>query len=474
MNLRLPLLKPLSIAIWALLSACAQDTNQTDEAIVASQNAEPTPSTGQEKSCKDFLANLPTGIVADSVETPEDPQVPDGPKIRVFYFYNAESIKDPNKKPVAFYNGGPGGDSHGMVESTPKFIPKDIFNRISPVYIDQRGTGCSSPYPTSLASLRHYGSRGIVSDSEIIRQKLFGKNSKWSIFGQSYGGRIVHRYITLAPNSLEHASSYGGSIQSNPFDRIFYRIFAERRINDEYFKAYPDDVAVILKLKRDSESMCFGKNAGQDKPSLTKNLDNFEFGICNGPIWDGLFMFMGDTSYWPILHQTILDAEKNEQVYDSDSKLVSFREYYSTYLFDEMSSPAYCAIAKLEMNTGLSDLETEDAAIEKIKQLDLDPQDALISETRFFKNLKDKTCENDQKQFDYADPILIEDIKKSLDLNPSLQLYLYSGDLDPFVPRESFVEEVNFLGTRIKYTNHLGRGHFGYRKEKEVWENLVP
>ena len=82
---------------------------------------------------------------------------------------------------------------------------------LSMIYLDQRGNGCSDPYPagpvntqfTTMTAQRLalYGSRSIVRDAEALRELLLGPGKSWSAFGQSFGGEIVHRYVEMLPQS---------------------------------------------------------------------------------------------------------------------------------------------------------------------------------------------------------------------------------------------------------------------------------
>ncbi|MBC7742441.1 MAG: hypothetical protein H7061_09600, partial [Bdellovibrionaceae bacterium] len=50
--------------------------------------------------------------------------------------------------------------------------------------------------------------------------------------------------------------------------------------------------------------------------------------------------------------------------------------------------------------------------------------------------------------------------------------FLYSGRFDVFVPFETFVEEIRYLGDIIHYKNFESSGHEGFLSEPLVWKNL--
>src|SRR5262249_20382769 len=131
------------------------------------------------------------------------------------------------------------------------------------IYIDQRGTGCSDPYPSgvneeTMRRLTHYTSRSIVKDAEAIRVKLLGENGKWRVFGQSYGGSIVHRYIQVAPEHLDAAYSHGFALIDDIHQRYLQRLRSQLRVSKEYFRKYPQDESLIRKIRQAiAQDNCF-------------------------------------------------------------------------------------------------------------------------------------------------------------------------------------------------------------------------
>src|SRR5205085_324026 len=138
------------------------------------------------------------------------------------------------------------------------------------VFIDQRGTGCSDPYPQGhtpdvLARLAHYGSAEIVADAEAIRVSLIG-GAPWKIFGQSYGAYIVHRYVALASDSVVSASAHGDAIMNDPLRRYTARIESQHKVLDRYLADYPDDLPLIQTLRtRLTPEVCYRSSDLEDK-----------------------------------------------------------------------------------------------------------------------------------------------------------------------------------------------------------------
>ncbi len=226
----------LALSVYLLLaSGCARiDDSPATSQIIISTDVDGN--TGPDSpSCKEFIQKLPSDYFHDFVWVSENPNDSDSPKIQIFYYGN----KNTSQTPVVFFNGGPTSNSRGDFQVLRKTqLEHSEYAAIPFVFIDQRGTGCSTPFPriTGLAELPRlalYGSEGIVSDAEVIRKKLLG-NRPWKIFGQSYGGMIVHRYVTQAPESVESASSHGFALTKDALATLTARIASQKRVVQSY------------------------------------------------------------------------------------------------------------------------------------------------------------------------------------------------------------------------------------------------
>jgi hypothetical protein len=67
-----------------------------------------------------------------------------------------------------------------------------------------------------------------------------------------------------------------------------------------------------------------------------------------------------------------------------------------------------------------------------------------------------------------TDHLSIPDLVRSLQTNPGLGFYLYSGDLDSMVPKETFADEVAEAGARLTYRDFANSGHDGFYSEHQV------
>ena len=123
------------------------------------------------------------------------------------------------------------------------------------------GTGRSTPVTHQtlvvLASpqeqadyLKHFRADNIVRDAEAIRQELLGTAQRWSVLGQSYGGFLIARYLSAAPEGLKEAIITAGlpplDRHADDVYRATYRRLKEK--NRQYFERYPDDVPLIHEI----------------------------------------------------------------------------------------------------------------------------------------------------------------------------------------------------------------------------------
>src|SRR5690606_1106350 len=87
--------------------------------------------------------------------------------------------------------------------------------------LDQRGTGRSTPITARTIITRGdaeaqadylalFRADSIVADAEVIRRRLVGDGSAWSVLGQSCGGFCTLHYLSVAPEALSTAYITGG------------------------------------------------------------------------------------------------------------------------------------------------------------------------------------------------------------------------------------------------------------------------
>ncbi|KAK7206361.1 Alpha/Beta hydrolase protein [Myxozyma melibiosi] len=172
---------------------------------------------------------------------------------------------DPNacKRPYMVYlQGGPGFECEAPLSKSGR--TKEVLDRgYQMLYLDQRGTGYSSPisYGTlkdleSDDAKAHYLSLfradNIVKDCEQIRKTLLqdATEKKWSLLGQSFGGFCCVTYLSFFPASLKDVLITGGvpPLVDSPdpvYDALYKRVIKR---NEAYFTKFPQDVAKLRKI----------------------------------------------------------------------------------------------------------------------------------------------------------------------------------------------------------------------------------
>jgi pimeloyl-ACP methyl ester carboxylesterase len=134
-----------------------------------------------------------------------------------------ESRKRDQRPWLLWLQGGPGSGCPPP-RATP-FINLILDRGYQILYLDQRGTGLSTPVSAETLELRGdaqqradylklFRADSIVGDCEAVR-KLLVKDyptdfRKWSIFGQSFGGFCAFTYLSKYPESLKEVFTLGG------------------------------------------------------------------------------------------------------------------------------------------------------------------------------------------------------------------------------------------------------------------------
>ncbi|RLV86791.1 Proline iminopeptidase, partial [Meyerozyma sp. JA9] len=163
---------------------------------------------------------------------------------------NLVTIKLPENPKIATYlQGGPGFPCTQPL--TNSSFTKELLTRgFSVFYMDHRGTGFSTPleagtigqlespeaYSERVADfLTNFRADNIVEDLERFRKILLG-STKWTLFGESFGGFCSFTYLSRYPESLEAVLVTGGN----------YERTSER--NRHYYSKYPQDVPRIRQI----------------------------------------------------------------------------------------------------------------------------------------------------------------------------------------------------------------------------------
>jgi pimeloyl-ACP methyl ester carboxylesterase len=206
-------------------------------------------------------------VTAHKVEVPLDWSDPDkSERITVFAreVIAAEKKDDPSLPAICWFQGGPGFEI-AYPESRNGWL-EQLITRYKVVLLDQRGTGLSTPLdaralprddvPALLAYLRNFRADSIIRDADRVRAAMYGEDSDWHIFGQSFGGFCALSYLSFIPTHVKAAIITGGfapvlhnadSVYESLADRL-----AER--NAQYYEQFPSDVGRVRRILDHLES----------------------------------------------------------------------------------------------------------------------------------------------------------------------------------------------------------------------------
>ena len=172
-----------------------------------------------------------------------------------------EERRKKSQKPWFVYlQGGPGCPCAAPQDS---YITDKVLDRgYQMLYLDQRGTGLSSPVSAATLALQGdtqkqadylklFRADSIVNDFEGIRKTLTEdyptELKKWTVFGQSFGGFCVLTYLSKFPQGLREAFVTGGLPPIGKSPEEVYKATFQKVIerNKAYYSKYPEDVDTI-------------------------------------------------------------------------------------------------------------------------------------------------------------------------------------------------------------------------------------
>ncbi|MCU0769928.1 MAG: alpha/beta hydrolase [Burkholderiaceae bacterium] len=169
------------------------------------------------------LPGIEREILCGSVAVPEDPDQPAGRRIEVRFAVVPAVARNKQPDPVFVLAGGPGQAATRVIGLTLPFLA-ELNARRDLVYVDQRGTGGSSPLdcPDDDASLaatldpaqqldqlrrclrelksdtRQFATWIAVGDLEAVRMKLGA--DRINLWGGSYGTRVALEFLRQFPH----------------------------------------------------------------------------------------------------------------------------------------------------------------------------------------------------------------------------------------------------------------------------------
>ena len=427
--------------------------------LLLNSDAQSKPPIELELKSKTFIQKLPADFQYGWIKVPEDYNKPDGKQIYVFYY--GPKSKSAKSVPVIIYNGGPGGSSHNYFMGL-----RNAVKDLNFIFIDQRGTGASSPLPEAkkenINRYLLYLSENIVRDSERIREKFY-KGKKWTVVGHSYGSLIVHRYITMFPNSLHSAHAHGYSLISNPKQYPELRLLAHKNTLDSYFKAYPKD----RKLLKQLTSSMSKEDFIQDGDLIIRGRAIIDY--------MGLFI-LGTKNTWPHFHNFL----NNVFIVDGKVDKAAVKRFVKMVLFQSGGFSLKMSLLNIVFNrqegylTGEESLHSfYEKLFEKLKKDGIDPYEWEVGEEAFAHLGLDsevlKTA--DEMKLNKYPLLIIKDVVAGLQKNKDLKFYLYSGSFDSFSPPKMFKEMAD-SSEQVIYKNFEKSGHEGFMVEPEFWNKV--
>lgn len=374
-------------------------------------------------------------------------------KIQVSYYYkNQPHLK--NKTPIVFFNGGPTIEGHLGIRL---FSTVEGLKDENLIFIDQRGTGCSTPFPEynlkTQNEFRHFTSESIVNDAEVIREKLFGRR-KWKVFGQSYGGHISFRYIEKHPEHISSAHIHGFGASEGGAQLFSSREKSIQKITDELLD-YKDlsrsqysirELMDKLLANDDFVKVCFDV-----KDSLSKK-------FCGPDIFTALFMASGFKNHWKNILYYL--NRMNEKLYDAELLFKEVKKFVNTYIlrFNNPSQAAALSIIfYIELSPGVL---FHEGCVE---------ENTIISECRFKRKFFPRLEQKPEVSTSPLDLEMIKENIKKYDLN----INYYGGKYDTFMPKELLVDTARVLDIEDRLQIFEKSGHEGFYTEAKLIKKLI-
>lgn len=376
-------------------------------------------------------------------------------KIKIFYFIKKANIE--NAPYLVFLNGGPG---IAITDMFFQYQYNTFYSNVNVIFFDQRGNGLSDEPSADINELSYYSAKYIVSDAEKIREKLLGKNSKWNIFGQSYGGIIARKYIEYKAHSIKRVITHGSAkydpidvavnTEINTFDRL--KVFTTK---------YPDDVKLIEKTKfdlSDHDSIC-------SKIFCIKGK-----GLIH--ILAILYSVKSDDDFHSFLNQI-----------DKDNPKQSFLEKIkplSTVLLE--AGLVNQAVAQIDM---IGDISSDDVSIkskEILKSRGIDIKNAIFSKQLFDESLITisddlKQLENNFKTHKFKTDVVDLNLVVRKCNNYGIHLDVFGGVTDTLAIN-SIKNEESYIRTNFKTSSfinyHYSNGHHReWLTNNEIFKKII-
>jgi hypothetical protein len=419
---------------------------------------------GLTDKCKEFISQIQGKMDYGWIKVPLDWRNKQSEKVNIFFYTNYKN----GMIPLVVFNGGPTANSHKIHEDIEKFLVK---RNLGAFYFDQRGTGCSSnidlnkPAAEIMKVGRFYGTYEIAHDAEAIRKKFLG-DKKWKIFGQSFGGQIASRYLTLFPRNIMSVHTFAGTVNKDWSDFYMFRMYSQKVLLDTFEK---ENSGIQLRLQKAkaalSDTDCVQVSSGKNACGQVL-VDLLVFGLNK----------LDDKS-----------KEKFNALFDPEGKfkLDELKKQY-TWLLDYFFSKNYFfsqSILRQETKS-VYDLmilskDCEIAYQRLEKRFGIKKNDLVISECNVISyavnNSQNKAYElfaDVFKKVPVFEQMTNEKIFSALKKVPRLKYFVGSAGRDPY---DSHLALSDFAAgsSQIVFRYYPELGHGGWKESQEFWDDVA-
>lgn len=328
------------------------------------------------------------------------------------------------------------------------------------IFTDQRGTGCSSPYPKYSSDnnykYSYWTTIGIVHDAEMIRKRL--GLSQWNIFGQSYGGFIVQRYIEKYPQSILKAVSHGGLSLGNASELgmlMDLRYEFQMQVIKKFLDQYPLAKAMIETIVR--KRLCAPKHLKIDVcgAKLVHALGaKHQLIIKPKSGWSDLYDYLDQTVKYNItkplhhpdpkvLNQPVAQDDDSISLFKAGRYITTFDTDNDLINFNRLRTLGLRTLGSIEMLS----------LTEFFEQGNRDYREKKPEFEGYLKFYQTKI------QIDRVD---LDVIKENLETHPNLKFFVFSAELDYLTPPIIVEKAVKEMGNNVQYTELLNKGHASF------------
>lgn len=369
---------------------------------------------------------------------PSDENNVNNAKIKIFYFLKKANRE--NAPYIVFLNGGPGIAASVMFF---EYHYEQFLPDYNIVFFDQRGNGLSHSPSGNVYELKYYSAKYISSDAEKIREVLIGKEEKWIVFGQSYGGVVARKYIEYAPQYIQRVLTHG-SAKFDPIEDAINTELNTRKRLDAFFQKYPEDLLLIEKLKLEL----------LDNDSISSAVFRLQ-GTGLVHILAILYSVKTDEDFHAFLGK--LDANNIKESY------LNFIRPLSNLLLN--AGLVNQAVAQIDLIGDYLGDELLNRSIETLKLKGIDVYQSTLSKTLFDKSLVSISKDFDQLEILFKEKIFETDtvdlealVKQTTQFN--FELHSFGGEADSLAinaikKEEAFMKE--FKAPLVFY--HYSHGH---------------